>query len=235
MKDCVSSLHIGLRIPTLWASSWVISISVNQKKEGPNVWNQTFTDGDAGKTAMFHSFFPNVLEIAQLGYTRRNSTALEIIRILSRIGRIFINLPVAEARDVHSYSHVFENLGKPDHSEWSRGGTSFCHSKAVSSRTTVQTHSKLDVQNITFFCSILKRLHDDHRYSADPFLAHLQSSKTILGKAKKQTVRELSRKTPDSLGAKLLIASSALRAYRNRPLGTLMRCCYAWKPVEKLL
>ena len=76
-----------------------------------NVWNQTFTDGDAGKTAMFHSFFPNVLEIAQPGYTMRDSTALEIIRILSRIGRIFINLPVAEARDFHSYSHVFEYLG----------------------------------------------------------------------------------------------------------------------------
>ena len=23
-----------------------------------NVWNQTFTDGDAGKNAIFHSFFP---------------------------------------------------------------------------------------------------------------------------------------------------------------------------------
>ena len=41
-----------------------------------------------------------------------------------------------------------------------------------------------------------------------------------------------SRKTPDSIGAKLLIASTALRAYRNRHLGTLMRCCEAWKPVE---
>ena len=29
-----------------------------------NVWNQTFTDGDQRKTAMFHSFFPHVLEIA---------------------------------------------------------------------------------------------------------------------------------------------------------------------------
>ena len=51
-------------------------------------------------------------------------------------------------------------------------------------------------------------------------------------KAKKQTVRELSRKTPDSIGAKLLIASTAWRAYRNKHLGTLMRCCEAWKPIE---
>ena len=33
-------------------------------------------------------------------------------------------------------------------------------------------------------------------------------------------------------GAKLSITSTALRAYRNRHLGTLMRCCEAWKPVE---
>ena len=46
------------------------------------------------------------------------------------------------------------------------------------------------------------------------------------------TIRELSRKTPDCIGAKLPIATSALRAYRNRHLGTLMRCCEAWQPIE---
>ena len=45
------------------------------------------------------------------------------------------------------------------------------------------------------------------------------------------TKRELSRQTPDCVGAKLLITSTAFRAYRNRHLGT-MRCCEAWKPVE---
>ena len=56
--------------------------------------------------------FPHVLEIAQPDYTRRDSSALGIIRSLSRIDRIFINLPLAEARDFHCYRHVFENLGK---------------------------------------------------------------------------------------------------------------------------
>ena len=41
-----------------------------------HVWNQTFTDGDPTKTAMFHSFFPHVLEIAQPDCTTRDSTAL---------------------------------------------------------------------------------------------------------------------------------------------------------------
>ena len=57
--------------------------------------------------------FRHVLEIAQPDCTRRDSTALGIIRTLSRIDRIFINLPMAEARDLHCYSHVFENLGSP--------------------------------------------------------------------------------------------------------------------------
>ena len=47
------------------------------------------------------------------------------------------------------------------------------------------------------------------------------------------TKRELSRETPDCTGAKLLITSTALRAYRNRHLGTLMRCCEASEPVEE--
>ena len=46
------------------------------------------------------------------------------------------------------------------------------------------------------------------------------------------TKRELSMQTPDCIEAKLLITSTALRAYRNRHLGTLMRCCEAWNPVE---
>ena len=43
---------------------------------------------------------------------------------------------------------------------------------------------------------------------------------------------ELSKQTPDCVGAKLLITSTALRAYRNRHLGSLMRCCEAWKPID---
>ena len=65
-------------------------------------------------------------------------------------------------------------------------------------------------------------------FSTDPFGA-LAEFKVLLKKAKRLTIRELSRKTPDSIGAKLFIASTALRAYRNKHLGTLMRCCEAWE------
>ena len=82
------------------------------------------------------------------------------------------------------------------------------------------------------FCSILKQISDDHRYPEDPFGA-LADLKVILEKARKRIVHELQRGTPSSLGAKLLAASTASRAYRNRHLGTLMHCCEEWELVGK--
>ena len=71
--------------------------------------------------------------------------------------------------------------------------------------------------------------HPDEPFAA---LAHF---KEIIEKARKQAHQELLRNTPDSLGAKLLIAATALRAHRNRHPGTFMRCCAAWEPVGKSL
>ena len=53
-----------------------------------------------------------------------------------------------------------------------------------------------------------------------------------LEKTRNRTVHELPRKTSSSLGAKLLTASTALRAYRNGHLGTLVLICEAWEPVR---
>ena len=67
--------------------------NICEPEEGKcNVWNQTFTDGDTGKAALFHSLFPHVLEIAQPDYTRRDSSVIGIIRTVSRIDRIFFEL-----------------------------------------------------------------------------------------------------------------------------------------------
>ena len=81
--------------------------------------------------------------------------------------------------------------------------------------------------------SIHQRAHgrsDDHRYPDEPFAA-LADFKAIAERAKKLTRHELLRSTLVSPGAKLLIAATAMRAYRNRHLGTLMHCCAAWDPV----
>ena len=48
-----------------------------------NVWNQSFTDGAPGKTAVFHSFHTS-LRLPKSDYTRRDSTALGVTRTLSR-------------------------------------------------------------------------------------------------------------------------------------------------------
>ena len=134
-----------------------------------NVWNQSFTECDPGKTAVFHSFSPYVLEIAQPDYTGRDSTALGIIRTLSRIDRIFLSLPMAEARDFHCSSHVIENLGNRT-----------IPSDDAAVRLVIQKPSRRGHQNKRIpswmskhpiFCSILQQLHDDHRFSPDPFCA----------------------------------------------------------------
>ena len=75
-------------------------------------------------------------------------------------------------------------------------------------------------------------INDDDQYPDDPFVA-LADFKVVLEKDRKRTVHELLRKTPSSLGTKLLTASTALRACRNRHLGTLMHCCEAWELVGK--
>ena len=134
-------------------------------------------------------------------------------------------LPMAEVRDFHCSSHVDKNLGKKT---------------LPSERLVIQKPSHRGDQNKRIpswmskhpmFGSILQKLHDDHRFSSDPFCA-LSEFKIPLHKAKKMTKRELSRQTPDCIGAKLLITSTAMRAYRDRHLGTLTRCCEAWKPIE---
>ena len=61
------------------------------------------------------------------------------------------------------------------------------------------------------FCTILKRISDDHQYD-EPFDA-LADIKSIIVKAKKQAHQELLRNTTGSLRAKFLIAATALRAH----------------------
>ena len=180
-----------------------------------NVVNQSFTDGDTGKTAALHCNFPNILEIVQPDHTRRDSSVGGIIRTLSRIDRIFVNMPMAEVRDFHCYSNVFEQLGNRT-----------IPSDHTAVRLVIQKpdNQGRQIKRIPawmprhpVFRSFLKRLHDGHRYF-DEFFRALDEFKTIYEQAKKQTFRDIERKTPDCASAKLVIASTALRAYRKRHL-----------------
>ena len=114
-----------------------------------------------------------VLEIAQPDYTGRDSSINGVIRTLSRIDGAFINIPMAEARDFHCYSHVFENLGKrsipSDHA-----AVRAVFQNPNYSWTSGQTASRVGCPKHPLFCSILKRLDDDHQYR----LVHLAHSHT---------------------------------------------------------
>ena len=195
-----------------------------------NVWNQTFTDGDTGKAALFHSFFHHVLEITQPDFTKRDSTADGTFRTLSRIDRTFINLPMAESQDFHCYSHFSRILGNGPYRV-----TMQLYVSSYKSRLSGVTRAnafRVGYPNIPFS----SQFWDSSATITNLLMTHssrFADSKVILEKAGKRTVHELLRKTPSSPGAKLLTASTALRAYRNRHLGTLMHCCEAWEPVGK--
>ena len=136
---------------------------------------------------------------------------------------------MAEARDLQCFSYVVENL--ENRTIPSAHGAI----RLVIQKPTPRGHQSKRIPSWMskhlIFCSLLQRLHDDHRFSHDPFCP-LAEFKALLEKAKRQTIREISRKTPESIGAQLLIDSTALHACRNRHRGTLMRCCEAWKPIE---
>ena len=195
-----------------------------------NVWNPTFTDGDPGKTAVFHSFFPYVLEVAQ-----NLSTPGEMPRPLvlyAPCQGLIVSLSIyLWLRHVISTARLMllRTLGR-------KLFRVTMLQYASSSRNLLVEDTRTNVfpvgyPNTPFFGSILQQLHDDHSFSPDPFCA-LAEFRVLLHNAKEIATRELLKQTPDCIGAKLFITSTALRAYRNRHVGTLMRCCEAWKPIE---
>ena len=96
----------------------------------------------------------------------------------------------------------------------------------VETRTSVFPVGCPNIQFLVQSCSNF----DDHGFSLlTRFVRWLNS--VLVHKAKKMTQRELSKQTPDCIGAKLLITSAVLRAYRTRHLGTFVRCCEAWSPI----
>ena len=150
------------------------------------------------------------------------------LRTPSSIDRAFINVPMAQARDFHYHSHATDNVGERS-----------IRSDHVAVRGVIQT--PLDycgtVKRIPswmfkhlVFSTLLKQISDNHQYTDEPFAA-VADFKLIIEKARKRTRHELLRNAPGSPSAKLLIAATAMRAYRNRHLGTLMHCCAAWEPV----
>ena len=95
LRGRVGSYSPALACISQWWGIILGDFNICAPEEGRcNVWNQTFIDGDPGKTAVFHTFFPHVFEVAQSDYKNRLyshwcHTHSFKIRTLSRIVRIF--------------------------------------------------------------------------------------------------------------------------------------------------
>ena len=171
MKDCVSSLHVGLRILTLWAL-FLDEFNICDSEGCFSYGNKPTVT----RKRPLHSIpFFHTLENPQPDYTRRDSSALWIIRTLSRIDRICSNQTMAEARDLYCYSHVFENLENRSNPSDHAAVRLVIH-KPTNREQQCKRNTSWTSKHLVF-CS--EPLHDYHRFSADPFGA-LAEFKAIL-------------------------------------------------------
>ena len=116
------------------------------------------------------------------------------------------------------------------HTELPRCSTGRC-TETNNSVQPGQTCCELDVPKSYILFFLLKRISEGHHSTLTTFaLADCQGNPP---KAARNTHHGLLRNTPGSLGARLFIALNALRAYRNRHLGTLIHCCAAWELAGK--
>ena len=136
---------------------WVTSTSVIQKK-GDLMSGTSIHRWRPGKGCQVPHVLPHVLEVAQYDYTRRDATALGVIRTLSMIDCIFfiylwLRHVISAARLM-----LLRTLAR----KLFRVITQQCASSSRNLQidTPEQTYSSL-MSKDPFFCSMLQQLHDD--------------------------------------------------------------------------
>ena len=82
------------------------------------------------------------------------------------------------------------------------------------------------------FVSALDEAHQDMIYDEDPSVA-LNQFKEVAFRASTKAWQAILTKTSTTLRDKLLVACTALRAYRNGLTYTIRRCCETWAPVAR--
>ena len=65
---------------------------------------------DTGRAAALFAAFLRSVELAQLHFTRKDQRRDGLIHALSRIDRIFINLPMAEIRGFQCHTHTIGTM-----------------------------------------------------------------------------------------------------------------------------
>ena len=134
----------------VWALFWVTSASVIQKKDDFMSGNQTFTDGDPRKTAMFHSFFQMFLRLLNLitrGGTPQPLGSYAFCQGLNVFKTICLWLKHEIFTVIFTSSRAWEiGLVRVITQQYA----SLFKKKANKSMTPEQTYSQLDVQTSRF-------------------------------------------------------------------------------------
>ena len=157
---------------------------------------------------------PVPMEIAQPNNTRKVVSA---------------DIPMAEARDFRCQAETVDDLvNRP------------LPSDHTSIRIAIQklapgAHDPGAVQawltERPVFCLILDQLHNEHVDPEDAFLA-LADFIMLVRLPRARAHSDLSRATPTTHGAKLLIAATTVKAYRDRHLDTLVRSVGTWTKIR---
>ena len=162
MRDCASSLHIGPHIPTLWVSSWVTSISVNQKKADSTYGTKPSPTMMHTRPPCFIPFFRAFLKLLNpttLGGTPQSLGSYVLCQEIIEFFLMYLWLKRVTFTVTHTSARIL-------------GSGPFRAITLI--RTPVKQrqqgrHIPGWMSKHPVFCSILKQLHDDHRYSEDPF------------------------------------------------------------------
>ena len=117
--------HTGLTILTPMARSWETAIFASQRKED-SIFGIRHSPTVTRERLPSFSFFLAFSKLPSLIKQGETPSVNGVLRTLSRIDRAFINLPMAESRDFHCYSHVFREPGTKIHTVRSCSCTCGC-------------------------------------------------------------------------------------------------------------
>ena len=186
----------------------------------------TASDGDTGRADVLLAAIPRTVEIAEPNFARKDERRDGTIHTLSRIDRI----SSAELRDFQCHAHSMGSVGDrsapSDHIP--------VRFTIVCPRVKQQDHPVTQrwLAQHPLFITALDEEHRNKMYEENPFIA-LNQFKEVAFSASTKARKAMLTNTPTTQGAKLLVACTALRAYRNGLTNTIRQCCETWDPVAQ--
>ena len=130
-----------------------------------NSWNQTLVMWK--KAAIFRSFFPHVLEVAQTDFARREIQQLTVLyaHCPESTEHLTIFLRLKHGTSIAIPTHLKILANGPYRAIIQLCGSSFKHQQFDVTRAGA---FRVGCPNILFFCSVLKHISDDHQYPQRP-------------------------------------------------------------------